>query len=57
MDNGGTGGPYYQEHNAAGIGNINQHTVPLVASESLPAWMADAPYTCESGFFGITILS
>jgi hypothetical protein len=51
MDNGGKGGPYYNENGASGTDSNDNNTVPLDAS-TVEAWMLDVPYVCESGFSG-----
>jgi hypothetical protein len=51
MDNGGKGGPYYNENGASGTDSNDTNTVPLDAS-TVEAWMLDIPYVCESGFSG-----
>jgi hypothetical protein len=51
MDNGGKGGPYYNENNASGTDSNNNRGVPLDATNT-EAWMLDDPYVCESGFSG-----
>jgi PEP-CTERM motif len=51
MDNGGKGGPYYNENGASGTDSNDNATVPLDAS-NVEAWMLDIPYVCESGFSG-----
>jgi hypothetical protein len=49
MDNGGKGGPYYNENGASGTDSNDNNTVPLDA-RTVEAWMLDIPYICESGF-------
>jgi hypothetical protein len=51
MDNGGKGGPYYNENGASGTDSNDTAAVPLDAS-NVEAWMLDIPYVCESGFSG-----
>ena len=51
IDNGGSGGPYYNEGGVSGTGTTNQSgTIPLVSSADTPAWIVDIPYTPEWGF-------
>ncbi len=62
MDNGGRGGPFYNENGAAGINNMGKNVgnPPLVIPANTPqnmnnnAWMLDIPFICESGFGGGT---
>jgi hypothetical protein len=49
MDNGGRGGPYYNQNGASGTDANDTNGVPLNAMGS-SAWMLDTPYVCESGF-------
>jgi hypothetical protein len=50
-DNGGKGGPYYNENGAAGVDSVDGNGVPLDATDT-EAWLLDTPYVCESGFSG-----
>jgi hypothetical protein len=50
-DNGGKGGPYYNENGASGVDATDGNGVPLDATDT-DAWLLDTPYVCESGFSG-----
>jgi PEP-CTERM motif len=50
-DNGGKGGPYYNENGASGVDSVDGNGVPLDATDT-EAWLLDTPYVCESGFSG-----
>ena len=60
MDNGGRGGPFYNQNGVSGINNMgpNNGNPPLVVPANTPqnmnnnAWMLDIPFICESGFGG-----
>jgi len=50
-DNGGTGGPFYNEKGVSGVGNANKTgTIPLVSSNTAAAWLLDIPFTPEGGY-------
>ena len=50
MIDAGSNSPYYNSVFTAGTGDTRRiGTVPLVASSTAPAWMADIPFTCENG--------
>jgi hypothetical protein len=51
MDNGGSGGPFYNEGGVSGTGTTNRTgTIPLVSSSTTAAWLVDIPYTPEKGY-------
>ena len=50
IDNGGTGGPFYNQNGVSGTGTTNRTgTIPLDAT-NVPAWLVDIPYTPEYGY-------
>lgn len=50
IDNGGAGGPYYNENGVSGTGTTNKTgTIPLVTNSTTPAWLVDIPYSQEIG--------
>jgi PEP-CTERM motif len=51
IDNGGSGGPFYNENGVSGTGTTNQSgTIPLVTNATTSAWLVDIPYTPEKGY-------
>ena len=53
IDNGGTGGPFYNQKSISGTGTtLRTGTIPLVTSATVPGWLVDVPYTPEYGYSG-----
>jgi PEP-CTERM motif len=51
IDNGGVGGPFYNEGGVSGTGKVNRTgTIPLVSAANRPAWLVDIPYTPGDGY-------
>jgi hypothetical protein len=51
IDNGGSGGPFYNEGGVSGTGTNNRTgTIPLLTSSTISAWLVDIPYTPEWGY-------
>ena len=56
MDNGGQGGPFYNERGVSGTGTTASPPIPdparlnLVTNNTTPAWLVDIPYTPEWGY-------
>lgn len=51
MDNGGKGGPFYNENGAAGTGMTEGNgAIPLVTSKTTPGWLLDIPNIPEYGY-------
>jgi hypothetical protein len=50
VDNGGMGGPFYNENGAGGVGNVASNSIPLRTSSSKPGWLLDIPNIPEWGY-------
>ena len=51
IDNGGMGGPFYNENGVSGTGTTNRAgTIPFMTSSTVPGWLLDIPYTPEFGY-------
>jgi len=51
IDNGGTGGPFYNQNGVSGTGTTSRTgTIPLMTSSTVPGWLVDIPYTPEWGY-------
>jgi len=50
VDNGGVGGPFYNQNGAGGVGTNASNTIPLQTSNSRPGWLLDIPWINEFGY-------